>query len=154
MYDLLLVISGLSFITAMIPESVDLKAVNEFSQNSMVGYLGIEFIEVGKDYLKARMPVNVKTIQPYGLLHGGASVVLAETLGSKASDLILSEDQFPVGIEINANHIKSVRSGYVYGTATPVHLGRRTHVWSVEIKDEEDNMICVSRLTVAVVDKK
>ncbi len=138
----------------MIPESVDLKAVNEFSQNSMVGYLGIEFIEVGKDYLKARMPVNVKTIQPYGLLHGGASVVLAETLGSKASDLILSEDQFPVGIEINANHIKSVRSGYVYGTATPVHLGRRTHVWSVEIKDEEDNMICVSRLTVAVVDKK
>lgn len=138
----------------MIPENTDLHSLQEMAKGSMVEFLGIEFTGFGKDYLIAKMPVNEKTRQPFGLLHGGASVVLAETLGSVASNLVLEGKQISVGLEVNANHIKSVKEGYVFGTAKAIHLGKKTHVWSIEIKDENNNMVCVSRLTAAVIDKK
>ncbi len=138
----------------MIPENTDLHSLQEMAKGSMVEFLGIEFTGFGKDYLIAKMPVNDKTRQPFGLLHGGASVVLAETLGSVASNLVLEGKQISVGLEVNANHIKSVKEGYVFGTAKAIHLGKKTHVWSIEIKDENNNMVCVSRLTAAVIDKK
>ncbi|MEP0366091.1 MAG: hotdog fold thioesterase [Cyclobacteriaceae bacterium] len=124
------------------------------SAQSMVGHLGIEFIECTTDHLTAKMPVNEKTIQPFGLLHGGASVALAETLGSVASNLLLEKGQMAVGLEINANHLRPAREGFVIGKATPIHVGRKTHVWSIEISDQNDKMICVSRLTIAIIDKK
>ncbi|MFT6868159.1 MAG: 1,4-dihydroxy-2-naphthoyl-CoA hydrolase [Cyclobacteriaceae bacterium] len=138
----------------MIPENVDLHSLQEMGRDSMVEFLEIEFTEIGKDYLVAKMPVNQKTRQPFGLLHGGASVVLAETLGSIASNLVLAGKQIAVGLEVNANHIRSVKEGFVFGTARPIHLGKKTHVWSIEIKDEYNNMICISRLTIAVIDNK
>lgn len=137
----------------MFPEGLDLKTINAVSAVNMVAHLGIEFTEIGKDYVKAKMPVDEKTKQPFGMLHGGASVVLAETLGSVASNVVLAGNQYAVGLEINANHIKGVKDGYVHGTAKPIHLGRKTHVWSIEIKDDNDNLVCVSRLTVAVIEK-
>lgn len=137
----------------MIPTSVSLDSIQQMSKNSMVAFLGIEFTDIGKHHLSARMPVNEKTKQPFGLLHGGASVVLAETLGSVASMLVLPKGKVPVGLEINANHLKSVREGFVTGKATPIHIGKRTHVWSIEITNEEDQLICVSRMTIAVLEK-
>jgi 1,4-dihydroxy-2-naphthoyl-CoA hydrolase len=129
--------------------------INNFSQNTMVSYLGIEFTEIGNDYLKAKMPVDARTHQPMGLLHGGASVTLAETLGSSAGGLCVNlPDEYVVGIEINANHVKSVRSGYVYGTARPVHLGRKTQVWEIKITNDKDELVCISRLTLAVISNK
>lgn len=128
--------------------------VNNFLPNTAAESLGIEFIEMGDDYLKARMPVDGRTKQPFGLLHGGASAVLAETLGSMASYLCIdSETKAAVGIEINCNHLKSARSGYVVGTARPLHIGRTTHVWDIKIEDERGRLICVSRLTVAIINK-
>ncbi|MCS6934919.1 MAG: hotdog fold thioesterase [Chitinophagales bacterium] len=125
--------------------------LNAVSVNSMDVHLGIEFTEVGDDYLKARMPVNERTRQPYGLLHGGASCVLAESLGSVAGNLCVEfGKQVVVGVEINANHLRSVREGYVYGTVKPLHVGRSLQVWSIEITNEEGKLVCVSRLTVAV----
>ncbi|MBV6645646.1 MAG: hotdog fold thioesterase [Cyclobacteriaceae bacterium] len=139
----------------MFPEGLSFKALNDFSDGSMVSHLGIEFIELGKDYLKAKMPVDHRTKQPLGLLHGGASVVLAETLGSGAASLVLdAKKQYAVGLEINANHIKSVKTGFVYGTAKPLHIGSKTHVWEVKIKNEADSLVCVSRITMAVLDLK
>ena len=121
----------------------------------MVSHIGIEFIEVGEDYLLGRMPVDERTKQPMGLLHGGASVAFAESLGSVASVLVIgSSKSHAVGIEINANHIKSARSGYVYGRVTPLHVGKRTHVWEIKITDESDQLICISRLTTAIVERK
>ncbi len=122
-------------------------------QQSIVSHLGIEFIEAGEGYLVARMPVDHRTHQPFGILHGGASVVLAESLGSVASFLMLPDPtkQRAVGLEINANHIRSVREGWVYGRCTPIHVGRSTHVWDIRITDEQQRTICVSRLTIAVV---
>ncbi len=120
--------------------------------NTMGGLLGIEFTEVGDNFLKARMPVDERTRQPYGMLHGGASAALAETLGSVASAYVVDMSKYYcVGLEINANHIRSVRDGYVYGTATPLHLGKTTHVWDIRIVDEKEKLVCVSRLTVAVL---
>lgn len=117
--------------------------------------IGIEFTEVGPDFLKGRMPVDQRTHQPYGLLHGGASCVLAETLGSVASALVIDQSKFIcVGLEINANHVRSARSGYVTGTATPIHIGATTHVWDIRIVDEREKLVCVSRLTVAILPKK
>jgi 1,4-dihydroxy-2-naphthoyl-CoA hydrolase len=128
--------------------------VNAIRENTMISHLGIEFMAVDDKHLKARMPVDERTRQPMGLLHGGASAALAETLGSVGSAMLLDLDkQAPVGIEINANHIRSVTSGYVYGTATPLHLGRRTHVWDIKIEDELDRLVCSSRLTIMVVDR-
>ncbi|MBY0348185.1 MAG: hotdog fold thioesterase [Hydrotalea flava] len=116
--------------------------------------LGIEFTEVGSDYLKATMPVNQNTRQPYGLLHGGASAALAETLGSVASALIIDPDkQICVGIEINANHLKGVKEGFVTGICSPLHIGATTHVWDIRITNEKHQLICISRLTVAILKK-
>ena len=124
-------------------------------RNTMSEYIGIEFVEVGPDYLKGRMPVDHRTKQPYGLLHGGASCVLSETLGSIASALVIDREAFIcVGLEINANHIRSATKGFVTGTASPLHLGKSTHVWDIKIHDEEGKLVCVSRLTVAVVPKR
>lgn len=131
---------------------VTVDEINAFSQHTMVSYLGIEFIEIGDDYLKAKMPVDHRTCQPLGLLHGGASVTLAETIGSSAGGLCVNlPDEYVVGIEINANHIKSVRSGYVIGIARPLHLGKKTQVWEIRITTEQNELVCISRLTLAVI---
>ena len=121
----------------------------------MVDHLGIEFIEQGNDYIVAKMPVDQRTIQPMGLLHGGASVSLAETLGSIAATMVIDhEKQHAVGLEINANHIKSAREGFVYGKVQPLHIGKKTHVWEIHIRNEQNALICVSRITMAIIDKK
>ncbi|MGE3919952.1 MAG: hotdog fold thioesterase [Gammaproteobacteria bacterium] len=126
----------------------DFNAIHRY----MVKHLGIEIIEIGDNYIKGTMPVDERTKMPLGLLHGGASCVLAETLGSYASGLCIDpEKQKAVGLEINANHIKSVTSGIVTGIATPIHLGKSTHVWDIRIHDEQNNLVCVSRLTVKVL---
>src|SRR5699024_2411368 len=109
------------------------------------------FTEIGPDYVRATMPVDARTHQPYGLLHGGASVLLAETVGSTAGMLCVGEDEGCVGVEINANHLRGVRSGTVTGTARPLHVGRRTQVWEIRIEDEAGRLACISRLTLAVV---
>nr|WP_282457051.1 hotdog fold thioesterase [Chitinophaga sedimenti] len=121
----------------------------------MGAHLGMEFTEIGPDYLRAMMPVDHRTVQPYGLLHGGASAALAETVGSVAAALVLNpEKQLAVGLEINANHIRGVREGYVHAIAKPLHLGGSTHVWEIKITDDHHKLVCVSRLTVAVLQKK
>jgi len=126
--------------------------LKSFDSGTMAEYLGIEWTEVGEDFLKARMPVDHRTKQPYGLLHGGASCVLAETIGSMASFMVTDHSKYYcVGIEINANHIRSAREGYVTGIATPLHLGSSTHVWDIKIYDEKEKLVCVSRLTVAIL---
>lgn len=123
--------------------------------DTMGEFIGIEWVELGDRFLKAKMPVNERTKQPYGLLHGGASCVLAETLGSVASALVIDvSTSMCVGLEINANHIRSVRQGFVIGTCTPIHLGASTHVWDIRIHDENEKLICVSRLTVAVLKRE
>jgi 1,4-dihydroxy-2-naphthoyl-CoA hydrolase len=125
------------------------------TKGNMIEHLGIEFLEVGDDYLRARMPVDHRTQQPMGLLHGGASVVLAETLGSTGAYLCTDpQKQVCVGLEINANHLRGVRSGWVYGIARPMHIGRTTQVWEIKINDEQDKLVCVSRITVAILDRK
>ncbi|WP_109507543.1 hotdog fold thioesterase [Nocardioides speluncae] len=129
-----------------------LSSANELSRRSLIGHLGIEFVEVGEDYLKARMPVDDRTRQPLGLLHGGASVALAETLTSWAATLTVDPNEATcVGMEINANHLRPASSGWVTGTARPIALGRRTQVWEVRISDDEGQLICVSRCTMAVI---
>ena len=124
-------------------------------KNTMVEHLGLEFVEIGENYLKARMPVDHRTRQPMGLLHGGASVALAETLGSVGAYLCIDPTkQQCVGLEINANHIRGVSSGWVYGTARSLHLGRTTHVWEIKINDEANKLVCVARITIAILDQK
>lgn len=135
-------------------ENITTKSLNELSANTMGEVLDITFIEIGDNYLKATMPVDERTHQPYGLLHGGASAALAETIGSVASHMCIDrENQICVGIEINCNHIQGKKSGVVTGTAEPLHIGASTHVWDIRIRDERDKLICVSRLTVAVLKK-
>ena len=128
-----------------------LEALNALSAGTAMEPLGIEFTELGPDFLRATMPVDRRTRQPYGLLHGGASVLLAETLGSTAGMLCGAEGERCVGIEINANHLRAVREGVVTGTARPLHVGRQTQVWEIRIEDEAQRLVCVSRLTVAVL---
>ncbi|MFT4154979.1 hotdog fold thioesterase [Parafilimonas sp.] len=131
--------------------------INDFqgwSRNTLAEHLGIQFTELGDDYLKATMPVDHRTHQPYGLLHGGASAALAETLGSVCSALVINREKFiGVGIEINANHIRGVKSGIVTGACTAIHIGGSTHVWDIRIHDEHKRLICISRLTVAILKK-
>ena len=128
--------------------------LNDLCRNSMVDHLAIEFTEVGDDYLKAIMPVEKFTQQPDGLLHGGASVALAETIGSVAANLVIDRTKkICVGLEINANHTRAKREGYVTGTARPVHLGNSTQIWEIKITDEQDRLVCISRLTMAVLDR-
>ena len=123
--------------------------------NTMATHIGIEWVDVGENFIKAKMPVDQRTNQPYGLLHGGASCVLAETLGSIASAMAIDHSKFYcVGIEINANHIRGVREGYVTGLVQPLHLGSTTHVWDIKIFDEKEKLVCVSRLTVAILIRK
>lgn len=134
-------------------QEFSLEGLNTMAENTMVSTLGIEFITIGEDYLKAKMPVNANTVQPMRILHGGASVALAETIGSVASLCCLSDiaTQQVVGLDINANHLRSVMEGnFVVGTARPVHIGKKTHVWSIEIHDEQDKLVCLSRLTMMV----
>lgn len=132
-----------------------LEDIVNLGKGNMGEHLGIEFIELGADFLKGRMPVDDRTRQPFGLLHGGASVVLAETLGSVASALIVNRDEYMcVGLEVNANHVRSVSQGFVIGTCSPIHIGASTHVWDIKIHDQRERLICVSRLTVAVLKKK
>jgi 1,4-dihydroxy-2-naphthoyl-CoA hydrolase len=129
--------------------------LNAFSKNTLGEHLGIRFTTVGDDFLEATMPVESRTHQPMGLLHGGASVALAETLGSVAATLCVdNEKQFCVGLEINANHLRGVRSGVVTGSTRPIHIGKKTQVWEIRIVNEQNEMICISRITMAVLDKK
>ncbi|ALN60528.1 esterase [Lysobacter enzymogenes] len=127
--------------------------LNRLSRNTAMEPLGIVFTEIGPDYVRGTMPVDPRTHQPYGLLHGGASVLLAETLGSSAGNLCCAAGKVCVGIEINANHVRGVRSGTVVGTARPIHVGASTQVWDIRIEDEAGRLVCVSRLTLAVVPK-
>ncbi len=121
------------------------------ARGTLIKTLGIEFIDAGDDWLKGRMPVDERTWQPFGLLHGGASVALAETLASWGGTCTVAEDQVCVGQEINANHVRPVKSGWVYGVARPEALGRTSQVWSIRITDEQDRLVCISRMTLAVV---
>ena len=117
--------------------------------------LGIKFIHIGDDYLKASMPVDNRTVQPYGLLHGGASAALAETIGSVSSWMCIDpEKQMCVGIEINCNHLRGKKDGIVVATSEPLHIGATTHVWDIKIRDERERLVCVSRLTMAILKKK
>jgi 1,4-dihydroxy-2-naphthoyl-CoA hydrolase len=127
----------------------------ERARNTLAEHLGIRVIEIGPDYLRATMPVNRHTHQPMGILHGGASVALAETVGSLAANLCVDLEKYIcVGQEINANHVRPAKSGLVTGTARPFHIGGRSQVWGIEIRDENDKLVCVSRLTMAVVERK
>ncbi|MEO8859880.1 MAG: hotdog fold thioesterase [Ginsengibacter sp.] len=136
-------------------KSITLDKIKNFALDSMAAFLGMEYTEIGEDFLKMSMPVNDRSKQPYGLLHGGASCALAETVGSIASALVIDNDKFYcVGLEINANHIKGAREGFVIGKCIPLHLGKSTHVWDIKIVNENEDLICVSRLTVAIIPKK
>ena len=129
----------------------DVEVINNFNKDTLVAHLGIEIVEVGEDYIKSKMPVDHRTRQPMGLLHGGASVVLSESVGSMASWLVTADQtKNIVGIEVNANHLKSAKSRFVFGITKPIRIGRTLHVWNTEIYDEDENLLCVSRLTVMV----
>ena len=131
------------------------QSLNEWSVNTIASHIGIEFTAIGDDFLEAKMPVDHRTHQPLGLLHGGASVTLAETLGSVAATLCVDETkQFCIDLEFNANHIRSVRDGYVKGVAKPIHIGKKTQVWEIRITTLEAELVCVSRITMAVLDRK
>ena len=138
----------------MINTSISLEKLNSMSVDNMVEYLGIEFTEVTPEYICAKMPVDNRTKQPMGLLHGGASVALAESVGSIASWLSLEnpEKQAALGIEINANHLKSAREGYVYAKCMPLKVGRTMHIWDIKITNETGDLVCVSRLTTAIIE--
>jgi 1,4-dihydroxy-2-naphthoyl-CoA hydrolase len=133
---------------------VDLEFIRERGKGTMIEHVGIELIEAGEDFLKGRMPVDHRTRQPAGLLHGGASVVLAETLASLGAICCVDRERHTcVGQEINANHVRSARDGWVYGVAKPHYIGRSSHVWEVRITDEKDKLVCISRVTMAVIAK-
>ena len=136
-------------------KNLTLKDIPNWGKNTMSEHLGIKFTEVGKDFLKATMPVDERTRQPYGLLHGGASIALAETLGSIGSALVIDTELYScVGLEVNANHIRSASEGLVTGIASPIHLGNSTHVWDIKIYDDKERLLCISRLTVAILRKR
>jgi 1,4-dihydroxy-2-naphthoyl-CoA hydrolase len=137
----------------MFNTSISMDLLNSWGHGNMIDLLGIEFVDIQSEFIKAKMPVDSRTKQPYGLLHGGASVVLAETLGSIASSLAVADPKTHrgVGVEINANHLRSVREGFVIGTCTPLKIGKTLHVYDIKIHDEAENLICISRLTVAIL---
>lgn len=140
---------------ALFHPNVTLEILNKMSANTMVEHLGIVFTAIGEDYIQATMPVDHRTHQPYGLLHGGASVALAETLGSVAAHCCIDTTiQYCVGLDINANHVKGIKQGTVTGTTKPIHIGKRTHVWEIRITNEQNELICISRITMAVIDKR
>lgn len=136
-------------------KDIKLEQLDALLGNTMASFLGLKFTEVGEDFLRMSMPVNEKTVQPYGYVHGGANCVLIETVGSIASAMVIDNNkEYCVGIEINANHLRSVTKGIVVGTAKPLHLGRTTHVWEVKIHDEENRLSCAGRITVAILQQK
>ena len=139
----------------MFHQTFDLVQLNAMNANTLGETLGIVFTEIGKDFIVAKMPVDSRTVQPYRKLHGGASVALAETLGSVASHFCIEDlsKKMVVGVDINANHLRPVTRGFVFGKVTPIRVGRSMHVWNIEITDEQQKLVCVSRLTVAIVDK-
>jgi len=130
---------------------VSVEILTQSTANTADTHLGIEFVEVGDDYIVGRVPVDARTRQPYGLLHGGVSVVLAETLGSCGAAFSTPVGYRAVGLDINANHLKGVTSGWVTGTARPLHRGRSTHVWQIELRDEAGDLTCISRITMAIL---
>jgi 1,4-dihydroxy-2-naphthoyl-CoA hydrolase len=132
-------------------QPVSVQILTDIHVDTAVARLGIEFLEVGDDFIRARVPVDTRTRQPYGILHGGVSVVLAETLGSCGAAYAAPEGHRSVGLDINANHLRSASSGWVTGTARPVHIGRSTQVWQIELCNEQGQLTCVSRLTMAVL---
>lgn len=133
----------------------DVRQLNELLEQTLGSHLGIEIVGAGDDYIEATMPVDHRTMQPFGILHGGASVALAETLGSIAAFLVIdTETRAAVGLEINANHVRSVAEGLVRGRVTPIHVGRSTQVWETRIADEAGRLVSISRLTVAVIDRR
>ena len=134
-------------------QPVSVEIITEFHKNTAPQHLGMEFTEVGDDFIKGRIPVDHRTCQPYGILHGGVSVVLAETLGSVGAAYACPEGFQAFGLDINANHLRSVSSGWVTGVASPIHIGRSTQVWQIELSDEQGRLVCVSRLTMAVMVK-
>jgi len=140
--------------SSLFRRATTLDALNALSRDTAIAALGVVFTELGADFLRATMPVDTRTRQPYGLLHGGASVLLAETLGSSAGNLCVDDDAMCVGIEINANHLAPARDGIVVGTTRPVHVGRSTQVWDIRIEDADGRLVCVSRLTLAVVARR
>lgn len=134
---------------------ITIEALNRMGKNTLLEQLAIEFTAIGENSITARMPVDSRTHQPYGLLHGGASVALAETLGSVAAHCTLDTDrEFAVGLDINANHLRAVKSGYVNGITTPIHIGKSTQVWEIRITSEEGALVCISRITMAILEKK
>ena len=135
--------------------AITAEQINPIGKGNMAEYLGIEITEVGEDFLKATMPIDQRTRQPYGLLHGGASVVLAETLGSVGATFVVDRNKYDcVGLEINANHLRGVREGIVTGIARPVHIGKTTQVWDIRIHDNRDKIVCISRITIAVLKRQ
>lgn len=134
-------------------KSTELSRLNAMSKDTIIALVGIQYTQIGDNFIKATMPVDARTHQPHGLLHGGASVVLAETLGSVAANLAVADDKVCVGLEVNANHVRSIKKGTVTGTATAVHIGYSTQIWQIEICNERQQLVCTSRLTVAVIDK-
>tara|TARA_B100000965_G_C19499622_1_gene716839 strand:- start:391 stop:810 length:420 start_codon:yes stop_codon:yes gene_type:complete len=138
----------------MFPKNLSTDQLNTISKNTILSHIGIVFTEIGEDYIIAKMPVNSTTSQPMGILHGGASVTMAESIGSVGSHILIdNEKESAVGIEINANHISSAKNGFVFGTGKMIHKGKSTHIWSIEIKDEKDKLISISRLTVMILKK-
>lgn len=133
-------------------KNINIENLNALASETMAQHLGIEVVEIGEDHLVMKMPVDHRTIQPAGVLNGGASMALAETVGSLAGTLCLEEGKICVGQSITGNHMRPVRSGYVYGKATPQHLGRKTQVWEIRITNDEQKLICLSILTLAVID--
>ncbi|MBL1240229.1 MAG: hotdog fold thioesterase [OCS116 cluster bacterium] len=132
---------------------ISIEDANSHMQNTAAGHLGIEVTEIGVDFFKGRMPVDARTHQPAGILHGGASILFAETLGSFAAQYAAGEGFYCVGQEVNGNHLRGVSEGWVYGVAKPHHIGRKSQVWGIEITNEQGKMVCISRLTVAVLPK-
>ena len=132
-------------------QTTDLERINAWNRGSLVEHLGMLVTEVGEDHVRGTMPVDARTRQPFGLLHGGASVALAESLGSLAGNLCLDAGEMAVGLDINANHVRGVTEGVVIGTARALHIGRSTQVWEIRIEDERARLVCISRLTLAVV---
>lgn len=130
---------------------ISIEALTTFHKRSAVAHLGIEFLEIGDDFVRGRVPVDDRTKQPYGILHGGVSVVLAETLGSSGAVFACTPGTHPLGLDINANHLRATSSGWVTGTARPVHIGRSTQVWQIELRNDEQQLTCVSRLTLAIM---
>jgi 1,4-dihydroxy-2-naphthoyl-CoA hydrolase len=134
--------------------SISVEELTNGNKDTAASHLGVEFLEVGDDFIRGRVPVDARTRQPYGLLHGGVSVVLAETLGSAAAHFACGEGRLAVGLDINANHLRGVMQGWVTGTARPVHIGRTTHVWQIDLTNDVGQLTCVSRITMAIVEAK